>query len=165
MPSAARPPGRIRHGAAEMSTLFTSTGWIILGFVLLGAEMMLPGVYLLFLGVGALAIGLNLLFLPGLSIASQLVGFALVSAAAAAVGYRWYGNRTAPSDSVVNSRRQQLIGRKAMVSEAIVNGRGRVRLDDGWWSVAGPDLPIGTSVRITEASGALLTVAPDEPVE
>ncbi len=148
-----------------MGALFTSTGWVILGFVLLGAEMLLPGVYLLFLGVGALAIGLNLLFLPGLSSACQLVGFALVSAGGAAVGYRWYGNRTAPSDTAVNSRRQQLIGRKALVSEAIVNGRGRIRLDDGWWSVAGPDLPAGAAVRITDVSGALLTVVPDAPAE
>ncbi|QOG08629.1 NfeD family protein [Aureimonas sp. OT7] len=120
--------------------------------------MFLPGVYLLFLGIGAVAIGVNLLFIPGLSIVSQLIGFAVVSAAATLIGYRWYGSRPGTDASPLNTRTDRLVGRRAVLSEAIVNGRGRVQLDDGWWSVEGPDMPAGAPVIILSAEGALLRV-------
>ncbi|WP_052194568.1 NfeD family protein [Aureimonas altamirensis] len=141
-----------------MPALFGATGWLVTGFVLLAAEMFLPGVYLLFLGIGAVAIGVNLLFIPGLSIVSQLIGFAVVSAAATLIGYRWYGSRPSTDASPLNTRTDRLVGRRAVLSEAIVNGRGRVQLDDGWWSVEGPDMPAGAPVIILSAEGALLRV-------
>lgn len=141
-----------------MPALFGATGWLVTGFALLAAEMFLPGVYLLFLGIGAVAIGVNLLFIPGLSIVSQLIGFAVVSAAATLIGYRWYGSRPSTDASPLNTRTDRLVGRRAVLSEAIVNGRGRVQLDDGWWSVEGPDMPAGAPVIILSAEGALLRV-------
>ena len=41
---------------------------------------------------------------------------------------------------------------------AIVDGRGRLRVDDSVWLVEGPDLPAGTRVRITGADNTLLRV-------
>nr|WP_285292489.1 NfeD family protein [Aureimonas altamirensis] len=138
--------------------MFGATGWLVTGFALLAAEMFLPGVYLLFLGIGAVAIGVNLLFLPGLSVVSQLIGFAVVSAAATLIGYRWYGSRPSNDKNPLNTRTARLIGRRAVLSEAIVNGRGRVQIDDGWWSVEGPDMPAGAPVIILSANGSLLSV-------
>jgi membrane protein implicated in regulation of membrane protease activity len=44
--------------------------------------------------------------------------------------------------------------------EPIVNGRGRVRLDDASWTVTGPDLPAGAAVEVTGADGVVLEVRP-----
>jgi len=49
--------------------------------------------------------------------------------------------------------------REFILDEAIVNGRGRMRVDDGIWTVEGTDLPAGSKVRVTEVSGATLRVA------
>jgi len=74
------------------------------------------------------------------------------------IGYRWYGSRPSSDITPLNTRTDRLIGRRAVLSEAIVNGRGRVQLDDGWWSVEGPDMPAGAPVIILSADGALLRV-------
>ncbi len=38
------------------------------------------------------------------------------------------------------------------------NGTGRVRLDESFWQVTGPELPAGAKVRVTGAKGTRLTV-------
>lgn len=149
-----------------MADLLSSHGWWILGLVLLLGELLLPGVYLLFLGIGALVVGANALWLPDLGWQSQILGFAVVSAVAAFLGHRFYGQRAAKaSGAPLNEPALRLVGRRARVSEAIEGGRGRVAVDDGWWSAEGPDLPAGTPVVIESVRGSLLTVRPvrDEP--
>jgi hypothetical protein len=34
------------------------------------------------------------------------------------------------------------------LTEPIINGRGRIRINDTMWRVKGPDLPTGTEVRV-----------------
>ena len=53
-----------------------------------------------------------------------------------------------------------LIGRVAVVDQAIVAGRGRLAIDGTTWSVQGPDVPAGTRVMITGAQGTVLVVEP-----
>jgi membrane protein implicated in regulation of membrane protease activity len=58
----------------------------------------------------------------------------------------------------LNQRPAQLVGRVVVVEEAIVHGRGKVRIGDTLWLVEGPDTPTGTEVRVTAAHGAVLQV-------
>ena len=53
-----------------------------------------------------------------------------------------------------------LVGRIAVIEQAIVAGRGRLAIDDTTWSAQGPDLPAGTRVRITATKGTVLLVEP-----
>ena len=72
-------------------------------------------------------------------------------------------NGQKPSDQPgLNRRAEQYIGRRAYVVEAIINGRGRIKLGDSTWSVTGPDLSVGQMVEIIGADGALLEVRPVE---
>jgi inner membrane protein len=149
-----------------MTAFMTSAGWWILGLVLLGAEVFAPGVYLLFFGIAALVIGLNALVVPDLSWQSQVIGFAVVSAAVTLIGHRWYGQRRSAPDALSrepNRGAGRLVGRQAVVSEAISGGRGRVAIEDGWWIAEGPDLPAGSRVRVTGVEGAVLRVSAEPP--
>ncbi|RIY00894.1 NfeD family protein [Aureimonas flava] len=135
-------------------------GWWILGVLLLVGELALPGVYLLFLGIGAMVVGANALVGLDLSWQSQLLGFVVVSGVAALLGHRRYGQRAkAPSGEPLNDRTARLVGRRARVSEAIRDGRGRVAVEDGWWNAEGPDLPVGAGVVVTAAKGSVLIVS------
>jgi NfeD-like C-terminal, partner-binding len=51
-----------------------------------------------------------------------------------------------------------LVGRIGVVEQAIVAGRGRLAIDGTTWSVQGPDLPVGTLVKISQARGNILVV-------
>jgi hypothetical protein len=61
----------------------------------------------------------------------------------------------------LNRRGQQYVGRQFTLAEAIVDGRGKLRVSDTMWKVRGPDLPAGSHIRVTGVDGATLTVEPD----
>ena len=136
--------------------------WWALGAVFLVLEMLLPGVVFLFLAIGAAAAGVFLLVVPGLSIELQLLTFAVVSVVAA-VGLRKTLRRLQHIDSPPNSlnaRGDALIGQIFVLDSPILNGRGRITLGDGSWSVTGPDMVKGTRVRVAAVQGTELKVEP-----
>ncbi|MOA55077.1 Inner membrane protein YbbJ [compost metagenome] len=91
----------------------------------------------------------------------QLVLFAALSVAFALLGRKYLGkNREASDEPFLNQREASLVGRTATLQEPVVEGRGRIRLDDTWWSVNGEDMPAGTRVRIAAARGRTLTIEP-----
>ncbi len=139
-------------------------GWWIAGLVLLILEVVVPGAYLIFFGIAALVVGTNA-FLAGdwFDWPQQVVAFIVVSAVCIYLGRRWYG-QTPTTDNCppLNRRTSRLVGREARLTEAIVAGRGRVAIEDSWWTVSGPDLPEGTRVKVTGADGAVLSVEPLE---
>ncbi len=59
---------------------------------------------------------------------------------------------------MLNRRGDQMVGRTAVLSEPIQNGRGKIKIDDSMWRVEGGDLPAGTQVKITGVDGAILKV-------
>ncbi len=136
--------------------------WWILGLVLLAAELAAPGVFLIWIGAAAIVIGTLSLLLWDSGFWTwqlQLVLFALLSISFALAGRRFYAKRSQTSDEpMLNRRGESLVGRTATLHEPITEGRGRIRLDDTWWSVMGPDLPAGTQVKVVAASGRDLTV-------
>ena len=139
-------------------------GWFILGLLLLVAELIVPGVFLIWVGIAALILGAGALVLQPFFFIPwqlQLIAFAVLSVISILVGRRLLSGRESVSDQpLLNQRAASLIGRTAIVSEAIVNGRGRIRLDDTTWTAEGPDAPAGATVRITGGDGGKLRVEP-----
>lgn len=71
--------------------------------------------------------------------------------------------RSHAAEPSLNARGHHLCGRVAVLEQAIAGGRGRIRIGDSAWSVTGPDLPVGTTVRVTGCQGVVLTVEPVGP--
>lgn len=136
--------------------------WWILGLVLLAAELVLPGVFLIWVGAAAVVLGALSLALWGTAFWGwqvQLLLFAVLSVVFALAGRRFYSGRGRQSDEpLLNLRGESLVGRTATLHEPISEGRGRINLDDTWWTVMGPDLAAGTRVKVVAASGRDLTV-------
>ena len=86
------------------STDRSCLAWLIGGVVLLIAEVIAPGFFLVFVGAAALATGLfTLLF--GLGTVPQLALFALYALLAVMIGRRFYANRHSLSaDPLLNDR-------------------------------------------------------------
>ena len=96
----------------------------------------------------------------GLTLAGQLAVFAAASALSSLAGYFIYrqlhwGRR---GEIVLNERGRALVGARGTVCEAFVNGSGKVRLGDGVWLAAGPDLAEGTPVVVSAVHGTRLFV-------
>ena len=148
-----------------IASLVTDLGpwsWWILAALLLAAELVAPGVFLIWIGAAALVIGAVALALWDTARWSwhvRLLLFAVLSVAFALLGRRYYGRNHAKTDEpFLNQREASLIGRTATLHEPISEGRGRIKLDDTWWPVQGEDAPAGTRVRIASAHGRTLTV-------
>ncbi|MFM6855017.1 MAG: NfeD family protein [Sphingopyxis sp.] len=135
--------------------------WFSVGLLLCIAEMLLPGVFLLWLGVAGLLTGLITLALP-VGLAGQLFLFAALAIISMYVGRNWAGNaRIASDDPLLNDRAGRLIGQVVTLSVGIEgNAAGRARVGDGEWTASGPATPAGASVRIIAVNGNILTVEP-----
>lgn len=130
--------------------------WMVLGLILLALEIVVPGVFLLWIGIAALLIGSLSLQLWDAGFWTwqvQVLAFLMLSLVSAYAGTRIMRNRKDNTDQpLLNKRSAQMIGRTATLVEPIREGRGRIQLGDTLWRVSGPDLPAGARVRVTGAS-------------
>ncbi|WP_425256222.1 NfeD family protein [Microbaculum marinisediminis] len=144
-----------------MIELIASLGywnWWILGIVLLCVELVAPGTFMLWFGAAALVVGLLSLLIDW-SWQAQFVTFGVLSIAS--VGLSRFFLRRKPSEGeapFLNRRAEAIVGRGFVLTEPIVNGRGRLSIDDTVWRIEGPDLPTGTPVTVSAARGSRLVV-------
>ena len=132
--------------------------WMIGGILLLIAEIIAPGFFLVFIGAAALATGVFAL-LFGLGTAAQLALFVLYALLAVMVGRRVYASQsTEGGDPLLNDRSARLVGKVVTVVAAVDEHGGRVRVGDGEWSARGGPAAPGEQVRITGVDGNCLNV-------
>ena len=141
-----------------LSMLDDHWGWLVFAALLGVAEVMIPGVFLIWVALAAAVTGLIALLLP-VSVPVQLLIFALLCLVSVWGGRRWYAaNPVDSQDPLLNDRTARLIGEIVLVVEAIEAGRGRVKVGDSVWSCRGPDAPAGARVRVVGAEGSVLQV-------
>ena len=146
-----------------MTEMFATLGnwnWLIFGVILMALEVFAPGIFLFWLGLAALLVGL-VAFVAHPSWEIEILLFAAFAIAAVPLWRRMARSNTAVSESnpFLNRRAEALVGRVFTLEKPIIDGSGTVRIDDTVWRVAGPDTPAGTRVKIVHVSGADLTVA------
>ncbi|MBE1158840.1 NfeD family protein [Dyella acidiphila] len=136
--------------------------WWIVALVLIAIEVIMPGYFMLWIGIGAAVTGLLVLLLPGLGLLAQAIAFALLAFLSCAIYAYLLRPRLQleqePGREALNRRGEQLIGQRYVLIEAIVNGRGKARVGDGQWLVSGPDLPLGATVEVVAVEGTTLKV-------
>jgi hypothetical protein len=135
--------------------------WLALGTVLLILEVFGAGGYLLWVGIAAAAVGVLTFLIPGLSWEVQLLLFGLLSVLTALYWWKRQSSAIRASDQpTLNLRGQELIGKTFVVHEAIVGGRGKIKVADGVWMAKGPDAPVGSRVRVIGQEGVIIQVEP-----
>jgi membrane protein implicated in regulation of membrane protease activity len=133
------------------------TWWVIAGILLL-VELLLPGVFLMWLGLAAAIIGVIDLF-ADLSWQVEIAAFAVLSVLLVLfVRPRVASTQREPSN--LNQRMYDYVGRSYVLHDAIVNGRGKVRIDDTLWMVTGTDRDKGEWVKVKGVEGTRLIVEP-----
>ena len=135
--------------------------WAVLGGVFAVIEVAVPAMVCIWLAAAALGVAAISWRYPGLAWEHQALIFAALAIASVALGRTAVGRtKASESERRLNRRAETYVGRMFTLDGAIVDGRGRLRVDDTVWLVAGPDLPPGTRVRVTGTENTLLRVEP-----
>ena len=135
--------------------------WWVAAAVFLVLEILLPGIFFLWLGIAAGIVGIVALVIPSMTWPYQIALFAVLSVAAVLLARVYVKKRPVESDQpMLNRRGEQFVGRVVTLSDPIENGRGRATIGDSAWSVEGDDLPAGTKVKIVGVEGIVLKVEP-----
>lgn len=135
--------------------------WWAFGALLLVVELLVPGMFFLWMAESACVTGMVLWLYPGLGWEAQLVWFSVLSVVSIAVARKLIVRHPIESDRpLLNQRAAQYVGRTFVLSHPIVNGAGKIRVDDSTWKIAGADAPAGSRVRVVGAEGIILNVEP-----
>lgn len=135
--------------------------WAVFGAVLAVVEIALPAMVCIWLAAAALGVAAIAWRYPGLSWEHQALIFAVLAITSVALGRTAFARTgSTASQRHLNRRAESYIGRLFTLDGAIVDGRGRLKVDDTSWLVEGPDLPAGTRVRVTGADNTVLHIEP-----
>ncbi|MEW8690950.1 MAG: NfeD family protein [Candidatus Thiodiazotropha endolucinida] len=135
--------------------------WLILAVVLMILEVFSPGAFLLWLGLAAGTVGLLLLLIPDITWQIQILLFALLSVTIIVLVRAFLQRRPIETDQPhLNRRGEQYLDRTFTLQEPIVNGEGKIHVDDTTWKITGEDCPAGTRIRISGVQGVVFQVSP-----
>lgn len=141
--------------------------WWALGVALLIIELLVPGMFFIWMAESAFVVGAVLWVFPALIVEYQLMLFSVLAVASIVVFRRYLKRHPIETDRpLLNRRAAQYVGRVFTLEEPIINGRGKIRVDDSIWRVEGEDCDTRTRVRVTAAEGVILKVekAQDGPL-
>lgn len=133
--------------------------WGVLAVALLLLETLTGTFYLLWISFAAGLVGVLMLVMD-IDWELQLLLFAVLSMGSIVLWHRWRERHPEqPTDQpALNRRGQQYVGRVFTLDEPIVNGVGKVRVDDTSWRISGTDLPAGRQVKVVGVDGATLQI-------
>ncbi|MCW8982775.1 MAG: NfeD family protein [Gammaproteobacteria bacterium] len=132
--------------------------WLSLGVLFIIIELVAPGAMVMWLGIAAIAMGLIVSIVP-VSWEWQIFLFSLFSVGSVLFWRARLRKHPQQSDNpALNKKGNQLVGTHHRLSEAIVDGKGKININDSLWIASGPDLPKGAKVEVREVDGNRLEV-------
>lgn len=136
--------------------------WWVAAIVLLIIEMVVPSLIFLWFGLAAGLVGIILFAFPETSWQIQLLIWAVLSVASLLAGRSYLRRRPIETDRPnLNRRGEQYVGRQFTLQEPVINGLGKIKVDDSIWKIEGEaDLPSGAQVKVTAVEGTILKIEP-----
>jgi len=135
--------------------------WLLAAAVFAVIEIAAPAMVCIWLAAAALGTAVITGVAPNLHWEYQALLFAALAIASIAVGRLTLVHRSPSLRAAhLNRRAETYIGRTFTLDRPIVDGRGRLKIDDTVWLVEGPDLPAGTRIRVSGVDNTLLRITP-----
>jgi len=133
--------------------------WFIIAAILIILEVFAPGAFMLWIGIAAGVVGAVLYFVPTMTWEYQFILFSL-AAVGSIVAWRSYRNKhpAVTDEPTLNRRGAQYVGRVFTLDAPIVNGVGKIRVDDSTWKIEGADCPAGTKIKVVGIENTVLKV-------
>jgi len=134
--------------------------WLVLGVGLAIIEVFAPGAFFLWLGISAGVVGVLLWLIPGTPWELQVLLFAIISIASVVLARRYLKAYPLETDLPnLNQRGHQYVGRVFTLEEPVINGQGKIQVDDSTWKITCDDCEVGTKVVINGVDGVVLRAA------
>ena len=148
--------------AEFLTALYSNPSWVFiaLGGVLLIIELLGTGGYSLWSGISAFIVG-SLAWIVPFSWSMLWILFAIFTLLTAYVWYLWLkrNGKDKSERGVLNQPQRDLIGLKTVVVEAIINGHGRIKVNDStWMAKSEQNFNIGEYVTVVDFDGNILKV-------
>jgi inner membrane protein len=134
--------------------------WLIAAAAMLFIELAAPGFFFLWLALAAATVGVNLFFFD-FSWLTAVLSFAALSVIYVYLGRPWYSAKRASDQPNLNQRYMNYVGQTYVLKEPIVNGAGKLTIEDARWDIEGPDMVAGVRVKVLGVHGARLKVGPE----
>ena len=145
---------------AKIFGSFTYLTWWIAGLIMIVSEIFVGGAFLLWLGVSAFFVGLLMFFGIPLNWLVQIAIFSSVAIASIILFRKYQKNKTSINDTL-SHRADKYIGKIFVVVEPVVNGSGKIKIEDTVWrALSEIDIEVGKKVKIISVKGASFTVEP-----
>ena len=144
----------------EFFTQIDHWTWWVIGVVLIVLEMFAPAAFFLWMGISAIITGAFLWVFPSMEWTVQLVIFSIQSILSIIVWRKFFYHISVDSDQpLLNKRAQQFIGRTFTLEADMVNGVGKIKIDDSNWRVlAEEDYLAQSKVTVIGEDGINLNV-------
>lgn len=134
--------------------------WALAGIVLLILEIFSPGVFFMWMGMAAGIVAALVWVFPAMGWQAQVLIFAGLSVVTVVAGRKWLNRHPLETEEpTLNRRGEQYIGRTFTLDDPVVNGMGKIRVDDTTWKISGTDCPAGNRVTVTGVDGVVLLIA------
>lgn len=137
--------------------------WVVLGIVLMLAELAIPSFFIIWFGFGALLVGLLLTVLPDLSLTTQLAIWTVASVAMVFLWFRVF--RPGFRRTGIGQSDGEIIGEPGLlVADVAPYARGRVRFQkpllgsEEWACIADEAISAGERIRVVSVEGSFLKV-------
>jgi len=143
----------------EWFAVLTPWHWLTAAVVLIVVEIMVGTFFLLWIGFAAVMTAL-IQWAFGIGWQVQIVVFTLM-ATISIIAWHFYKKNNPDVDPLpnLNKRGHQHVGRTFNLSRAIVNGVGKINVNDSTWKVEGSeDLPLDAKVKVVDIQGNVLKV-------
>lgn len=136
----------------------SSWDWAILAAIFAVIEMMTLSAMFLLFTAAAIIMAVVVAVMPDLQINHQLFLFSALMISSFAYWMKFSRGWGAKTDApMLNNRLNQLIGRQVTLKASVIDGRGKVMLDDAPWVITGEDCEAGEKIEITGSEETMLT--------
>lgn len=136
--------------------------WIAGGLLLILLELAIPSFFIIWFGLGALLVGVLMLFLA-LSLAAQFTVWAIASGAMALLWMRYFKN---PDRTKSGIAKEAFLGETGMIIREVSElKKGQIRFQkpilgsDTWPVIADETIPAGERAHIVDVMGQTLKVS------
>ncbi|MFC0323302.1 NfeD family protein [Gallibacterium melopsittaci] len=138
---------------------WSSIHWLILAFILLILEIIVPGIFFLWWGIAGLIVAAITYVFP-LSLIVSSILFAVIAIIATLIWWRYQAAKT-QRDRVNNGLNQRdiaMLGQQGRITELMSENVGRAAFGDTTWRIEGEQLQVNDRVEVVSVKGITLIV-------